>query len=378
MTDVSGNGGADRDRGPGKGDVDEAAVKRARLLIVDDQESNTRLLESLLEVSGFTDVVSTTDSSRAVPLCIELEPDLLLLDMHMPPPDGLQVLAQLEPRRRGPARLPILVLTADTARETKRRALSLGASDFLHKPFDTIEAVLRIETLVVTRLLQVELEGQNLSLEARVRERTAELEVAQAEILERLTRAAEYRDDATGEHALRVGRIAALLARELGVTEETAELIEQAAPLHDVGKLAVSDAILLKRGDLTPIELEAMKLHAAIGAEILGGSSFPLLRLSEEIALSHHERWDGTGYPAGLEGERIPISGRIVAVADALDSLTHRRPHQQAVSLDQALVELQGASGTQFDPRVVDALFAVGRVSLEAAAGLIGEPVTAR
>jgi putative two-component system response regulator len=361
----------------GKGDVDEAAVKRARILIVDDQESNTRLLESLLEVSGFTDVVSTTDSSRAVPLCADLEPDLLLLDMHMPSPDGLQVLAQLEPRMRGPARLPILVLTADTARETKRRALSLGASDFLHKPFDTIEVVLRIENLLVIRLLQLELEEQNRSLEARVRERTGELEHAQAEILERLARAAEYRDDATGEHPQRVGRIAALLARELGLAERTAELIGQAAPLHDVGKLAVSDAILLKRGDLTPVEFDAMKLHAAIGAEILGRSRFPLLRLSEEIALSHHERWDGTGYPAGVAGEGIPISGRIVAVADALDSLTHRRPYQHAVSLEQALAELHSASGAQFDPCIVDALLAVDRESLEAAAGLTREPVTA-
>jgi putative two-component system response regulator len=367
----------DRDRAHGRSDVEEATLKRARILIVDDQESNIRLLESLLEVSGFTDVVSTTDSSRAVPLCTQLEPDLLLLDMHMPPPDGLQVLALLEPHTRGPARLPILVLTADTGRDTKRRALSLGASDFLHKPFDTIEVVLRIESLLRTRLLQLELERQNESLEERVRERTLELEEAQAEILERLARAAEYRDDATGEHPQRVGRIAALLARELGLPDEHAELIGQAAPLHDVGKLALSDEILLKRGELTPLELEAMKPHAAIGAEILGRSRLPLLRLSEEIALSHHERWDGTGFPAGLEGEQIPLAGRIAAVADALDSLTHHRPHRQPLTLDEAVAELRSASGTQFDPGVVDALRALDRASLETAVGAAHEPVSA-
>jgi putative two-component system response regulator len=340
--------------------VDDAAVKHARILVVDDQPANIALLERLLQVSDYTNVVSTTDSSQVVPMCAEAEPDIVLLDLQMPPPDGFEIMSMLAPWTHGSARLPILVLTADGNLETKRRALSAGASDFLNKPFDLSEVALRVRNLLITRLLQRQLRDQNRLLEQRVRARTRDLEEARHEIIDRLAVAAEYRDDTTGEHTQRVGRVSALLASELDLPAETVELIRRAAPLHDVGKLGISDAILLKQGVLTPVEFEVMKLHVSVGAEILGRSRSRLLQLSEEIALTHHERWDGSGYPAGLKGEAIPMSGRIVAVADVFDALINKRPYKDAWPPDQALAEIRKQSGLHFDPQIVEAFDSVG------------------
>jgi putative two-component system response regulator len=337
--------------------IDEAAVESARILVVDDQAPNVTLLERLLDVSGFGNVVSTTDSSRVLGLCAEAEPDLILLDLQMPAPDGFEVMTQLAPWIHGPTRLPILVLTADTTREAKQRALSLGATDFLSKPFDTTEVVLRIRNLLTTRLLQLELRGQNRLLDRRVRARTRDLEEARFEIADRLALAAEYRDDTTGEHTRRVGRAAAIVAREFGLEDELVELLRRAAPLHDVGKLAIADSILLKHGPLTPVEYEVMKVHATVGSEILGRSRSRLLQVAEEIALTHHERWDGSGYPAGLKGEAIPISGRIVAIVDVFDALTHRRPYKEAWTVGDAVGEIIRLGGSHFDPQLT-AVFA--------------------
>jgi putative two-component system response regulator len=346
--------------------VDRAALKRARILIVDDQPQNLSLLERLLAAAGYRDVRSTADSGQAVDLCRKVDPDLVLLDLQMPQPDGFEIMRQLEPATPGFARLPILVLTADGTRETKMRALEAGAGDFLTKPFDAAEVLLRVANLLTTRLLQLELRNQNALLEQRVRERTQklrqrtqELEEARLEILDRLVRAAEYRDDATGEHARRVGRLAALLAERAGLPSETVDLLGRAAPLHDVGKIAVSDRILLKPGKLSPGEFEAMKAHTSVGGEILGRSRSPLLRMSEEIALTHHEWWDGSGYPSGLSGERIPISGRIVALADVYDALTNERPYREPWPPERALMEIERLSGRQFDPQLVAHLAAL-------------------
>jgi putative two-component system response regulator len=335
--------------------VDET-VYQGRILIVDDQEPNVLLLERLLTGCGFANIMSTTQSARAVPMCAEYDPDILLLDLQMPAPDGFEIMRSLEAQLTGPERLPVLVLTADASPETKRRALSMGASDFVNKPFDVTEVYLRIRNLLHTRYLQKELRRHNVTLEERVRERTRQLEEAQREIVDRLARAAEYRDDNTGEHARRVGRMAGRIAEKLGLEDDFVEQIRRAAPLHDVGKLSLPDAILLKPGKLTWEEFEDMKQHTLVGAEILGRSRSQLLRLSEEIALTHHERWDGTGYPAGLAGEDIPISGRIVAVADVFDALVHDRPYKEAWPASKALAEIQRLSGTHFDPDVVATL----------------------
>ena len=327
----------------------------ARILIVDDQPSNVALLESLLERWGYDNVIATTDSADVVRLCHEAEPDLVLLDLHMPDPDGFEILERLEHLTAGPTRLPVLVLTADMASAARNRALSLGARDFVSKPFDPIEVQHRVANLLEMRRLQVDLLGQNESLAARVRERTRDLEEARFEVLDRLALAAEYRDDDTQEHARRIGRTSGLIADRLGLTPELRELLERAAPLHDIGKIGIPDSILLKPARLTTEEFEVIKRHAQIGAELLADSRSPLLQLAQEIALTHHERWDGTGYPSGLARDLIPLAGRIVSVADVYDALTHTRPYKQAWPIEQAVQEISDGSARQFDPAAVEA-----------------------
>jgi putative two-component system response regulator len=335
------------------------AYPSAHILIVDDQEANVAVLEAMLETAGYTQLSSLADGREVAAFYTTHAPDLILLDLHMPHLDGFAVLARLGLLIPPDSYLPILVLTADITPEAKQRALGLGARDFLTKPFDRTEVCLRIKNLLETRLLHLGLQDQNRLLEARVRERTQALLQAQQEIIERLALAAEYRDDETGRHAQRVGETAALLARALGVPTAQVELIRRAAPLHDVGKIGIADQILLKAGPLTGEELERMRRHAAIGAGILSGSTFALLQVAEEIALSHHERWDGSGYPGGLAGAAIPLAGRIVALADVYDALTHARPYKQAWSVDEALAEIERQRGLQFDPRVVDAFWSI-------------------
>lgn len=332
-----------------------ATQPQARLLVVDDQAANIMLVEHLLAHWGYDDVVSTTDSARVIDLCREQLPDLVLLDLHMPDPDGFEILRRLEPWIRGPDRLPVLVLTADVTVETRRRALSCGARDFLTKPLDAVEVELRVANLLETRRLQLELQQQALSLEQRVEERTRVLERTRLQTLERLALAGEYRDDETHEHALRVGRTAALLARRIGMPETEVEAISRAAPLHDIGKIGLPDTILLKRGRLTPDEFELMKTHAVIGEHLLAGTSFVILEMSASIALTHHERFDGTGYPQGLAGEEIPSAGRLVALADVFDALTHDRPYKAAWPVATAVAEIRSLAGTHFDPVVVEA-----------------------
>jgi putative two-component system response regulator len=334
--------------------LDEGIQKRARIVIVDDEPANVALLERILHHAGYANLCGITDPETVVATCTRTPPDLLLLDLHMPRLDGFELLEELKPWLE-PRAVPVLVLTADTTREAKRRALGLGASDLLGKPFDASEALLRINNLLQTRFLQLELRRQNLILEERVRERTRDLATARLEALVRLAIAAEYRDDQTGGHIQRVGRTSEAIAEELGLDTYTVDLIRNAAPLHDVGKIGVSDRILLKPGPLTDEERESMKAHVRIGASILSNSTSPLLRMAEQIALTHHEWWDGNGYPKRLQGDEIPLSGRIVALADVFDALTQDRPYKAAVGLHEALAEIRSLSGRQFDPQVVAA-----------------------
>jgi putative two-component system response regulator len=249
----------------------------------------------------------------------------------------------------------VLVLTGDTSTAVKQRALRVGARDFLAKPFDTIEALLRIRNLLTTRHFYTALEREQQRLEQAVRERTQELADTHLEIVERLARAAEYRDDNTGEHTRRVGRLAGLLARTLALSPDDVEMIERAAALHDVGKVGVPDAILLKPGPLTATETAVMRNHTVVGAKILSNSRAPLLRMAEAIALTHHERWDGTGYPGGLRDYDIPLVGRIVALADTFDAMTHTRPYQAAIRVEAAVDMIAELRGRYYDPAVVDA-----------------------
>ena len=341
-------------------------ITRARILIVDDQAPNIRLLERLLTSAGYHRLYSTTVPEQVPALVAQVSPDLILLDLHMPGMDGFAVMEQLQPRVNEERYLPILVVTADLSVEIRQRALGAGARDFLNKPFDAVEALLRIRNLLVTRFLYLQLDKHNRGLEATVQERTRKLEIARLEILERLALAAEFRDDNTGEHTRRVGRLAGAMARELGLPDETALIIERAAPLHDVGKIGIRDAILLKPGPLSPSEFEEMKRHTVIGADILSGSTGALLRTAEDIALTHHERWDGDGYPRGLSGTDIPLPGRIAHVADVFDAMTHPHGVSAPQRRDDAVAHIHDEAGFAFDPDVVAAFDAAVKRTPEA------------
>jgi putative nucleotidyltransferase with HDIG domain len=339
------------------------SFRNARILIVDDEEANVEILRRILSRHGFSRVESTTDSREAAALYVRHRPDLILLDLHMPHLNGLDVMGQLDEIAES-SYLPILILSGDVTPEARRDCLSRGAKDFVSKPFQPDEILLRITTLLETRFLYLQIQSQNQLLEAKVRERTRALEEAQIEIVERLAMAAEFRDDNTGQHTERVGHMSALLAKQLGLPETQVQLIRRAAPLHDVGKIGVPDAILLKLGKLTPEEFEVVKTHTSIGARILSGGKFPLLRLAEEIAFSHHERWNGEGY-AGIRGVDIPLAGRIVAVADVFDALTQQRPYKPAWQISDAIAEIDRERGRQFDPGLVDAFLRVVEHSVE-------------
>jgi putative two-component system response regulator len=331
--------------------------RNARILIVDDEESNIDILRHILTRAGFSRLESTQDPREATSLYVSHRPDLILLDLHMPHLDGLEVMAQLTEIAEA-SYLPILILSGDVTPEARRACLSRGAKDFVGKPFNPDEILLRINTLLETRLLYIQIQSQNQLLEAKVRERTRALEEAQIEIIERLAMAAEFRDDNTGQHTQRVGQMSALLAKQLGLPDAQVALIRRAAPLHDVGKIGVPDTILLKIGKLTPEEFAIVKTHTTIGARLLSGGKFPLLRTAEEIAFAHHERWDGLGY-AGIKGLEIPLVGRIVAVADVFDALTQQRPYKAAWPIADAIAEIDRQRNTQFDPGVVDAFLRV-------------------
>jgi putative two-component system response regulator len=341
--------------------IEDAELLQARILVIDDQEANVQFLEGLLDVHGYTNVRSATDSRQAVDQYAEFRPDLLLLDLMMPHLDGFQVMERLKPLIADGDYSPILVLTADMTLPTRQRALAGGAKDFLVKPSDATELMLRVRNLLETRLLHRRLQEHSRTLEQRVRERTQELESAHLEVLDRLALAAEFRDDDTGQHTRRVGESSAHLAFELGLDAARVELIRRAAPLHDVGKIGVPDAILLRSNRLTPAEFEVMKTHTTIGARILSGGRFALLRLAETIALSHHEHCDGTGYSQGLAGEAIPIEARIVAVADAFDAMTNDRPYRQALTPKETWETLRAGAARQWDGTVLEALEAVHR-----------------
>lgn len=307
-------------------------------------------MRRILTKAGYSHIETIADSQFVVPVVDEFHPDLILLDLHMPGVDGFEVLSLLGPAI-DQSFLPVLILSGDLSSDSKRRALSLGAKDFLSKPFDNVEVILRIKNLLETRFL-------HLSMEERIRDRTAELEQSQIEILERLARASAIHDDDTGRHTQRVGDLSADLARDAGLPNCTVELIRRAATLHDVGKIGIPDMILGKPGGLTDEEMARMRQHTVIGAEILSGGQSELVLMAERIALNHHEWWDGTGYPEGRKSTEIPVEATIVALADFVDALSHRRPYRPAWAMADILKEVQLRSGTQFNPMLVEILIA--------------------
>ena len=333
--------------------MDAEQILKAKILLVDDQTPNVILLEKMLRAAGYADVTATTDPREVVVLYREHQFDIVLLDLNMPYLDGFAVMEQLKELERDDY-AAVLVLTAQPDAATRLRALESGAKDYLTKPFDRLEVLTRIRNMLEVRLLHNQARDQNKILEHKVRQRTQELMETRLEIIRRLGRAAEYRDNETGLHIIRMSKFSETLGRAAGMDAEWCEMLLNASPMHDIGKIGIPDHILLKPGKFEPEEWEVMKTHAAIGAEILSGHHSDLMEMARVIAMTHHEKWDGTGYPNGLKGEDIPLVGRIVALADVFDALTSERPYKKAWSVEDALGYLLENRGMHFDPDLVD------------------------
>lgn len=337
----------------------EDFARQANFLAIDDDLTHLRQIELALEKWGYNNVYSTTDATEFLKLFEEIEPDIILIDLMLANANGLDVLRKLQNSLPPGEYIPVVAVSDDAAPDMRRKALAMGARDYFVKPLDMNEMMLRLLNLLETRYLHIQLKDQNQMLEATVEARTAALRASQMEVLQRLGQAAEYRDDETGLHTQRVGELSAAIAAALGLPADQVELIRRAAPLHDVGKIGIADGLLTKPNALTPEEFEQMKTHTTIGAHLVGGGESPFLRTAESIARSHHERWNGAGYPQGLKGEEIPIDARIVSVADVFDILSHDRPYRKAWAREEALAEIRKQAGEQFDPAVVEAFFKV-------------------
>lgn len=333
--------------------LDKECISNAKILIVDDQEINVRILQSMLQKAGYHNITVLTDSTKAVASYEDIKPDLFILDLVMPEVTGFDIMDELRMLHEH-TYLPVLVISNEENQEVRYRALESGAKDFLNKPYDRIEVLKRIHNLIEVRMLHNQIKDQNTILEQKVRERTRELYESQVDVIQRLARAIEYRDLETGMHILRMSHYAACLARSYGLSDEECDSILRAAPLHDIGKIGIPDRILQKPGKLTPEEWELMKTHTTIGGKLLSGNHSQFMSVAQEIALTHHERWDGKGYPGGLAEENIPVVGRICCLSDVFDALTTARPYKDAWPVEAAVDEIKRQRGKMFDPRLVD------------------------
>ena len=327
----------------------------ASILIVDDEPANVLLLTKILNSKGYTNIVSTLDPTQTLPLYLENKSDLILLDINMPKMDGYEVMELFcsELNNNIP---PILVLTAQHTQEFRQRALDSGALDYVTKPFNAEELLSRVYNLLSVEMANKYMRLQNEILEQKVNERTQELHDTRLQVVRRLGLAAEYRDNETGLHIIRMSKMAVVIAKAAGMDDEQCDLLLNAAPMHDIGKIGIADHILLKPGKFEPDEWAEMQTHAQIGANILSGDDSDLMKMAHDIALTHHEKWNGKGYPNGLEGENIPLVGRITAIADVFDALTSVRPYKKAWSVEDSVNLIKEESGQHFDPRLVDCM----------------------
>jgi len=326
-----------------------------RIAIVDDNPVNLKLMESLVKRANPEYQPHTfQDSADGLAWCLSNVIDLLVVDYMMPAPDGLEFIRRYRERTEN-ADIPVLMITADHEKETRYAALEAGANDFLTKPIDNVEFRARLRNMMALRRNQKALADRAAWLAEKVAEATSEILDREHEMISRLSRAAEFRDPETGAHIQRMSNYSHLIAMQLRLPQVEQELILRAAPMHDIGKIAIPDHILLKPGRLDDAELTIMKTHAQKGYEILRGSRSNLLDVAAVIAHSHHEKFDGSGYPRGLKGENIPLHGRIVAVADVFDALTTERPYKHAWELDRAVEFLHAGAGSHFDPLCVAA-----------------------
>ena len=351
----------------------------AKIMIVDDERLNILTFRQHLKGEGYTNFVTTERASEALVLVRREQPDILLLDIHMPEISGLDILRVmgLDPVLQ---HIPVLILTAATDPKVRKKALDLGASDFLSKPIDPSELIPRVRNAILLKKHFDMVANDAARLEQQVEHRTRQLEATRQQLILSLARAAEHRDNDTGNHVIRVGRYASIIASALkGYPKSQLQMLEQAAQLHDVGKIGIPDAILFKPGKLDPEQFDLMKRHCCLGKQIIepisekdwqvlkthtrkGESllhmrSSPLLMLAARIAQTHHEKWDGSGYPLGLSGEDIPLEGRIVAVADVYDALSSERPYKKPFPREKCFEILEEGRGKHFDPQVLDAFF---------------------
>jgi len=324
---------------------------QARILIIDDEPINLTILSKLLARQGYTQLVLIRDSREALDRYREMRPDLILLDIFMPHLDGYQVMEQLN-ALNDPLLPPIIIISAQSGREFRLKALGSGARDFVANPFDQDELLMRVRNLLDVHLAHRLLYDQKAVLEDMVRVRTEALQRTRLQVVRRLGRAAELRDCDTGMHIIRMSKISAALARHHGWSMADCELMLHASPMHDVGKIGIPDAILRKPGKLDLDEWAVMKTHTTLGADILRDDANDLLQLASVIAVSHHEKWDGSGYPNGLSEDAIPEAGRIVAVADVFDALISSRTYKEAWPVEMAIAYIQDNSGIHFDPAV--------------------------
>ena len=326
------------------------AGDKARVLIVDDENMIRDLLSRWLTAEGH-DCDLASNGAEAMDILGRKAFDLMLLDIEMPGMSGVEVLAKSKEEYEN---LAVIMVTGAADEAAGQRCIELGAHSYILKPFEDREVLLNVATALHERERSLAAADQRIHLEEEVHKRTEELRRREEEIALRLVAAAEYRDEDSSGHIRRMGMYAEALARALGRGFEEIDLIRVAAPMHDIGKIGVPDGILLKSRRLTPQEFEVVKQHAVIGARMLEGSDIPLLRMAEQIALSHHEKWDGSGYPQSLAFEDIPLPARIVAVADVFDSLTCARAYRRAFDEATALDMMQEGRGTHFDPEIFD------------------------
>lgn len=327
-----------------------------KILMVDDSDVNLAVYRGALHSLLHIELVMETAPKKALERLSRERFDVIILDFHMPEIDGFTFLQHLNDSDIGGGAL-VVMITAERDHEVRHRALELGAADFLTKPIDRVELQARMRNLLKLVNAQRHLSDRAAQMRDEIERATKTIRDREKDTIMRLTRAAEFRDATTGLHVVRVGEMCAALAETMGLPDDEVELLRLAAPMHDIGKVATPDGILLKPGKLTAQEFETMKEHAVAGYEILRGSDSPMLQLAAEIALSHHERFDGSGYPNGIAGTAIPLSGRLCSIVDVFDALTSERPYKHAWPIEEALREIHKGTGTHFDPDLVAVFF---------------------